>query len=467
MKPRLSILVFFTFLLSSRLMAQDVLLPEGISQDYIFTKSIAGTPKIILKNGVYHFKKKWTFKDYETQNDSLKLKFNFKSFDNQSFTALNDSLATYLIISGGGHVFSQTNKGFLKEDNSVEQKNQFESSVFTHKNQIYMYGGYGFWTFKDYITTFDTSTGQWELVSTKSDFIPQERWKAIFQVLNDKLYVLGGRNSPKDSEIKDIVLSDYFYFDLLTKTFVDLGEINPEIPVKYSYESNVNFELKKAYLEKNKIVIFDFKKDTVTSFRKENLFEGIDTNRPVIEHLDTLYFIKNKNNKSFLAQFPLNDLKTLEPELYPITLQNENPYKIPLAAILAVLICFVVYKLFSFKDFLKGLVLYDDKKIYYGQNSSLLSQKQLTLIKHIESKNYISSTELNKIISSKVFVKSHFTALRTSFIEEINTIYKSVTNTPINFIEEIKDPLDKRYKVYKITKQVAEKKSFFSFLFKP
>jgi len=39
-------------------MAQDVLLPEGISQDYIFTKSIAGTPKIILKNGVYHFKKK-------------------------------------------------------------------------------------------------------------------------------------------------------------------------------------------------------------------------------------------------------------------------------------------------------------------------------------------------------------------------------------------------------------------------
>ncbi len=134
---------------------------------------------------------------------------------------------------------------------------------------------------------------------------------------------------------------------------------------------------------------------------------------------------------------------------------------------MAVLICFVVYKLFSFKDFLKGLVLYDDKKIYYGQNSSLLSQKQLTLIKHLESKNYISSTELNKIISSKVFVKSHFTALRTSFIEEINTIYKSVTNTPTNFIEEIKDPLDKRYKVYKITKQVAEKKSFFSFLFKP
>ena len=196
----------------------------------------------------------------------------------------------------------------------------------------------------------------------------------------------------------------------------------------------VNFELKKAYLEKNKIVIFDFKNDTVTSFRKENLFEGIDTNRPVIEHLDTLYFIKNKNNKSFLAQFPLNDLKTLEPELYPITLQNENPYKIPLAAILAVLICFVVCKLFSFKDFLKGLVLYDDKKIYYGQNSSFLSQKQLTLIKHIESKNYISSTELNKIISSKVFVKSHFTALRISFIISLS-IKSSFSESFIYFIE--------------------------------
>ena len=466
MKPDRITLFFFTLLFSSWLIAQDVLLPEKISQDFIFTKSIEGPPKIILKNGTYHFKNKWEFKEYETALDSLKIKFNFKGFDNQRFTALNDSLATHLIISGGGHVFSQTNRGFVKVDSSVEQKNQFESAVFVHNNQIYMYGGYGFWAFKDYITTFDTSTGQWELIKSKADFVPQERWKAIFKVLNNKLYVLGVRNSPKGSSIKDVVLNDYFYFDLLNKTFVDLGNINLEIPVKYSYASNVDFGLKKAYLEKNKIVIFDFQKDTVSSFYKENLFKGIDKNRPVVEYLDTLYYIKSKNNKNFLAMFPLSDLKTLDSEFYPITLQNENPYRYPFAVVLAILICFVSYKLFSFKDFLKGLVLFDDKKIYYEQNTSLLNEKQLLLIKHLESKNYISAIELNKIISSKIFVKSHFTALRTSFIEEINIIYKSVTNSPSNLIEEIKDPLDKRYKIYKITKQVAEKESFFNFLFK-
>ena len=109
---------------------------------------------------------------------------------------------------------------------------------------------------------------------------------------------------------------------------------------------------------------------------------------------------------------------------------------------------------------------FDEKRIYYGQESSLLSEKQLKLIKHLEKNNQITAIELNEIISSKKYVKSHFTLLRTAFIDEINAIYKSVTKIQSNLIEEFKDPLDNRYKVYKITKQLSQKESFFTFLFK-
>ena len=94
--------------------------------------------------------------------------------------------------------------------------------------------------------------------------------------------------------------------------------------------------------------------------------------------------------------------------------------------------------------------MFDEKRIYFNQNSSLISDKQLVLIQYLEKKSFISSSELNAIISSKKYVKSHFTLLRTEFIEEINIILKSVTDNKSNLIEEIKDPLDKRYKVYKI-----------------
>ena len=84
----------------------------------------------------------------------------------------------------------------------------------------------------------------------------------------------------------------------------------------------------------------------------------------------------------------------------------------------------VAYKLFVFKDFLKGLVLYDETKIYYENKSSLMNPKQIRVIKALESKGQLSSKSLNEIISDKKFVKSHFTALRNEFISEINMLYK-------------------------------------------
>jgi hypothetical protein len=110
--------------------------------------------------------------------------------------------------------------------------------------------------------------------------------------------------------------------------------------------------------------------------------------------------------------------------------------------------------------------LFDERRLYFNQNSSLVTEKQLLLIQHLEKKSFISTSELNTIISSKKYVKSHFTLLRTEFIEEINIILKSVTDNKRNLIEEIKDPLDKRYKVYKINAQISKREPFLSFLFK-
>ena len=119
-----------------------------------------------------------------------------------------------------------------------------------------------------------------------------------------------------------------------------------------------------------------------------------------------------------------------------------------------------------FKDFLKGLVLYDENRIYFEDKSALLSPEQMLAIKALHLQNQLTSFELNKIISSKNFVKSHFTALRIEFIKEINAIYKKVTGTDLDLVEEVKDPNDKRYKIYKTTQQVSQKESFVSFLFK-
>ena len=63
--------------------------------------------------------------------------------------------------------------------------------MFIFNNKIHIYGGYGFWSFKNFISFFDENIKQWDLVYNDSKLIPPGRWNPIFNLINDKLYVLG------------------------------------------------------------------------------------------------------------------------------------------------------------------------------------------------------------------------------------------------------------------------------------
>ena len=457
------------FLVPFCLSSQDIILPNDLPSDYVFSLDSEDVPMLITKNKAIRLKTQWAYDNLET--DSLRLGQEFfkalSKFNNETLIVLNNSDEVLLALDGGGHVLSFNKSILSRIDNSVNQKNQFKAAVFSYNDRLYMYGGYGFWTFKNYITYFDNQTGQWEIIIPRSKDVPAGRWKAIFQVFNDKLYVLGGRNNPEGSNNKDVSLNDHFYFDFITQEFTNLGEINPELPIKQEAISSTTINGKKAYFQNDRAVFFDFEKDTVTSYFKKGLFKNINTKKPVFELRDTLFFIKNINDTTrVLSKFPLNKLKKIVPEFYQISLKKDHPLQLFLTIFFVLLFCWITYKLFVFKDFLKGLVLYDENRIYFEDKSALLSPEQISAIKALHLQNQLTSFELNEIISSKKFVKSHFTALRIEFIKEINAIYKKVTGTDLDLVEEVKDPNDKRYKIYKTTQQVSQKESFVSFLFK-
>ena len=70
---------------------------------------------------------------------------------------------------------------------------QIESSVFTYKNEIYKYGGYGFWSNRNFITKFNFETNQWDFVPhLNSKELPSGSHKSIVKMIEDDLYVYGG-----------------------------------------------------------------------------------------------------------------------------------------------------------------------------------------------------------------------------------------------------------------------------------
>ena len=450
--------------------AQDLELPKELA-DFIFTQAPDGTVSLISLQATYVLDKKWkktTLAPPQNTKDSLAL-YHPKGLNNNNYITLYINNQLHLVLNGGGYVLKLSNNRLERIDNSVDQKNQIDAAHVVYKNQVYMYGGYGFWSFKDYITYFDFKMGQWQYLVHSSKYSPSARWKPLFQLIGDKLFVLGGRTSLKKNKDIDIVLKDIFVYDFKAKTFEKQGEYNSKIPVKYSNGTGFNIGDKIAYITNDKITIIDFVNNEYKVANIKKLLKNIDSQKPVYEYLDTLYYIKNKNNQKFLSKLPLYKLEKGNYKTYPLKniTNTTNPYWTIAMVMLISALTWVFYSLFRYKDFLKTLVLYDEKNLYYGGKSTQITTKQHKTIEALGFQGQITASELNVFISSKKkFAKSHLTLLRQNFIKELNKTYTELTKIKALLICEEKDPNDKRYLVYKTTQTVIKKYSFWTFLFK-
>ena len=466
---------FFLFLVALLTLtvssSQEIELPEDVLKDFIFIQDLNGKPALVTQKAIYRLENKWiktSFKNILTKKDSTAI-YSSYGFNNKTYTPINFNNQIHLILNGGGYVLSLSNNELKRIDHSVDQRNQLSGAIFTHNNQPYNYGGYGFWKFKDYITYFDKSTGQWEYLVSKSKKPPPGRWKMLFQTIDNKLFVLGGRASLIESDPVDALINNYFIYDFKTKTFQNKGRFNPEIPIKSSNNTGFILEGKKAYAKQNELLTMDFLKGEINQISSKELFKNLDDSYLVFESQDTLYYISSYDGNRRLSKLAVSELLSFKTTTHPIGYKEKrtNIYWLILTVFLVVLISWFLDGLFRYKDFLKKLILFDESTLYFRDRSVQIFSNQYIVILNLSIKGQLTSTELNDIICPKnKFSKSHLTLLRQKFIKELNSVFCELTKTQAVIIKELKDPKDRRFLIYKITHEVLEKPSFGEFLFK-
>jgi len=473
------LLFFVFFLISLNSQSQEYSLPEDIGDDFVFFKSFDNKIHLLKNNINYVFEnKKWVKKTLElapSKRDSLVV-FLKKGFTNTNFKTINFPDKTYFVLNGGGPVLLFDNKSLTRVDNSVEQRNQFGAALFSHENKIFTYGGYGFWTYKDYLTYFDFSSNQWERhkFDTKNNFNPEGRYKPIFHKTKDTLYVLGGKTSFSGNTLIDRDLKDVFIIDFVSNTIKPVNkQINPNLSLLSS--SNNGFELdgQKAYLTVDGITLFDFKKNQLTVhspyINGEFVFKNKKQNTPLLSFSDSIVFIKeDKNFKtlSFVSEETILKSSKKTTNIF-ITEKAKIPYKKIIAISFAFFIVIFLFNLFSYKDYLNKFILHDEFWLYFASNKIMITEDQSKIIKILESKGEFSSLDLNSVLSKKkTYAKSHLTFLRQSFVEELNSVYNRLTGDKEDLINSKKNPSDKRQIIYFTGKKISKKASFFQFIFK-
>ena len=463
------ILLLFLNLITS----QEYALPDNIGENFVFFKDKDSKIHLLKNNIDYVFEnKKWNknILSYESVVRDSAIIFYKKGFNNTSFKSINTETKTFLILNGGGPVLQIEKDKIIRIDNSVEQKNQFGAAVFEHNNQLHMNSGYGFWTFKDYTTYFDTTINQWELCVFDPAPNLKPRWKSIFHKTKNSLYVLGGRASLNENQRIDAAIKDVYKIDFQKKS-IELFELgfNQQIPITSSSSQGFQVNNQKGYLNHLNIVVFDFENNSVTEYDTAELFKNKVQGIPILSAKDSLMFIKNKQGNKTIELVSIQ--QALRKPLKTVAILNvENTgfsYKKTFAFSSAVLIALFIYFLFGYKDYINKLVHYDIQWLYYANNKTIISKEQSRVIWLLEKNGQFSSTELNKIIcKNKSYAKSHLTHLRQTFIENLNLNYQNLTGFSEPLISSTKNPADKRQIIYFAGNKIFKKKSFLEYVLK-
>jgi len=459
-------IIFIFLLISINTLYSQLNLPVNDSvQNFLFAKSTLGTPIIITENGIFEYFSDWEYTSF-ADNSFKKEIDNLDQLNHANFFTIINSKELYIISNGAGPVFVFKDNTFKRIDNSSLHKNQFGGARFVYNNKIHIYGGYGFWSFKNFITFFDNNISQWDLLYNESKYTPPGRWKPIYNLIDDKLYVLGGRSGSVD---QDELFSDVFYFDFIEKDFVNIGKLNPKIRTSYSLFSAPKIEDNILILNNQSLTKIDFKNLTFTNYSKGKAFTGVDNKYPTFVNNQNLFYISDLNGEKFLNSFDISSIdESFNSESFSL-LKNPNNFSLKnyiLFGLFIALVFWVILKIFSFKDFIKGLILYDEKNIYFNNNSVSITLNEKALIKYLSENPFITVPELNSIISDQQFAKSHFTSLRNRLLDKLNEKLFKLTNIQ-KCIIETKNPRDNRIKVYKADSSIIKKKiSFLSFLFK-
>lgn len=176
----------------------------------------------------------------------------------------------YFAHNGCGPVLEWRNDSIVRIDNSFLHQNQFGAAAFVYQDEIYYFGGYGLFTFKNIITKYIFKSKEWMSVQTFGSEFPSLRRDANRILISDNLYVFGGLcENPANYYFGQIPTDNIVWkLNLKTMTWSKEGIFNSKLNTKECY---FNFENNnKTYLisreADNKLLEIDITNNSIKQY---------------------------------------------------------------------------------------------------------------------------------------------------------------------------------------------------------
>ena len=375
-------------------------------------------------------------KDLKPNSAEISFSKRFKVFNKNS-----DNIK--IVSVGGGHVFSVDNDTLKREDFSFNHKMSFGSAVFVRNDTIFKFGGYGFWSSRNFFTYFDNSSKEWEFYPSNSLLLPPPIHNFNFKVFDDKFIMTNGYTPDVGTGIKNQSVSDIWKYNFIDRKWDNLGVSNlPKYDNIIEIDNDVFFARKQNNYD---FIYVDYLNNVFYDVETANTSIPINGLSSIIKG-DTLYAFKDGN---FLKK-PYRELiytskrvGSIEKRIYLRSIELINGLGLSsfiLVALLFSCILFLKYRQ-NQKPRLTQLGL------RFKGTSYDMQESEKNIIEAIISKDEVMSQEIYDLVEKKSLSYPQNNKIKNDTIKKINNKLEKTLGIK-QFIKSKKLPEDARVLVY-------------------
>lgn len=374
---------------------------------------------------------------------------------------IKDNGKIYIFLAQTGFIFQMSEPlgdsvVFRKIDNTVNINYNIDCTNFIYKDEIYNYGGYGFWNKFAHVRKFNKIDMEWDIQPTNIEvfsadydwFSPKEgRLYVPFQKIENK-----GLKDPKFTN--GVFEYTSHYLDLNTADWIKIGKVTPEliklINEKTTYVS-YQYENGRIFLINDEAHLFDYVNNKIYKSKKADLNQFF-----IRGTLDmSVFFYKGKYYK---YQGGLQTFKTWDFNMNDFELMNFSIWGNDYMKLIFVLaICLVIILLILFVRFFNQRV---KKKIEIAQLKVLktktmnqaFTETETSLIQLLlnasKSQQNVEIAAINHVLGIKDKNVGLQKKVRSDVMNAINDKYSFITQAESNLIGSVRKEDDKRFFEY-------------------
>ena len=427
------IIVSIIFLLTNSLVSQEINIPKNIIKSYNDNQFI------------YFFTKNNYFKvDVASYNISKPIEFNNNGFDINNFTPFKINDVFYFVQNVGGLVLKLNKNDLIRIDKSFTHKMQISSSIFIYKNEIYRYGGYGFFSARELIVKFDFETSEWESVKVNGELIPRARYSNVFSIDENNLTIIGGETVDRYNREKRLRLTDMWQFSFEELKWSFILESEEIFPIDYRA---FKFDNKILFRDGNYLKSFNLDSYELSTNNLTNTLLKVNDRFKVHYFDGNFHFVVDRNNGERVL-ISRSKKELLGTSKFLKSLENKKLLSFNNLIIIGLLL-FVIIIIFFSRRYLNSVILKTNKIKYRNKTVFISEEEYIVLKEFFRNQNSLENNILQNLVNKDQYERSHNVRRKNNLINTLNSKLQILfNNNSFNYIEIKNSDFDKRYKRY-------------------